>query len=257
MVDIHSHILPGLDDGAGTMDETVELLKIAAESGTRTIAATPHADPQYAFDPEVVKSLLEEVRAVAPLGLRVVSGCDFHLSFDNVEAALVHPENYALNGKSYLLMELSDMVIFPNTGELWTRLEGVGLKIVLTHPERNPLLRQRIGLIREWVEQGRSMQVTAQSLTGQFGSKAAEFSRQLLNEGLVHFVASDAHDVRGRPPRMDKAYEWISENYGTRLAEMLCVEFPGQAIEGEPLDLTGFPPEPKSRRSFWSRMIGG
>lgn len=256
MVDIHSHILPGLDDGAATIEETAAMLALAHDSGTLTIAATPHADPQYLYEPERVALLLEEARSVAPDGLRLVSGCDFHLSFDNVESALKSPHTYALNGKSYLLMELSDMVIFPNTGELWGRLENAGLRIVLTHPERNPLLRQRIGLIREWVEQGRLMQVTAQSLTGHFGSKAAEFARQLLNEGLVHFVASDAHDVRGRPPRMDLAFEWISDNYSRRLAELLCIEFPSQAVEGEPLDLTGFPPESKGRRSFWSRAFG-
>lgn len=256
MVDIHSHILPGLDDGAETMEETAAMLAIARESGTVTIAATPHADPQYRYEPDKVAALLEEARRSAPDGPRLVSGCDFHLSFDNVEAALQSPHTYALNGKTYLLMELSDMVIFPNTGELWNRLEGAGLKIVLTHPERNPLLRQRIGLIREWVEQGRYMQVTAQSLTGQFGSKAAEFARQLLNEGLVHFVASDAHDVRGRPPRMDLAHTWLCENYSPRLAQLLCIEFPSNAVEGEPLDLAGFPPETKGRRSFWSRMFG-
>lgn len=257
MVDIHSHILPGLDDGPETMGETAEMLKIARESGTRAIAATPHADPQYSFDPARVQSLLEEARGLAPEGLRLVAGCDFHLSFDNVEAAIASPQTYALNRRNYVLMELSDLVIFPNTGELWSRLEEAGLKIILTHPERNPLLRQRIGLIREWVEQGRFMQVTAQSLTGQFGPKAAAFARQLMNEGLVHFVASDAHDVRGRPPRLDLAYEWISENYSPRMAALVCDEFPACAVEGEALDLTGFPPESKGRRSFWSRMFGG
>ena len=245
MVDIHTHILPGLDDGAETMEETLEMLRLAERSGTRTIAATPHADPQYAFRPERVRALSAEAQRLAGEGIRIVHGCDFHLSYDNVEAALADPAVFALNGKRYLLMELSDMIIFPNTGQLWSRLETAGLKIILTHPERNPLLRQRIGLIREWVEQGRLMQVTAQSLTGRFGPKAEQFSRQMLNEGLVHFVASDAHDVRGRPPRMDLAFEWLSDNYGTRLAELLCVEFPAAAVEGRELDLSGFPPETK------------
>lgn len=257
MVDIHSHILPGLDDGAETMEETAAMLTMARESGTRVMAATPHADPQYAYDPAKVNELMAEAQAIAGDELRLVAGCDFHLSFDNVAAALASPSTYALNGKCYLLMELSDLVIFPNTGELWSRLEGAGLRIVLTHPERNPLLRQRIGLIREWVEQGRLMQVTAQSLTGQFGRKAADFARQMLNEGLVHFVASDAHNVRGRPPRLDGAFEWLTANYSRRLAELLCEEFPRCAVEGEALDLRGFPPEGKGRKSFWSRMLGG
>lgn len=256
MVDIHTHILPGVDDGAETLEETLEMVELARAHGTKILAATPHADPQYLFEPGRVQELLAEVRLKAGEGVRLVAGCDFHLTFDNVEAALARPGDYALNGKSYLLMELSDMVIFPNTGEMWSRLEGAGLKIILTHPERNPLLRQRIGLIREWVEQGRYMQVTAQSITGQFGPKAAEFARQMLNEGLVHFVASDAHDLRGRPPRMDLAFEKLAEDYSPRLAEMLCVEFPGCAVEGQALDLKGFPPGQKGRKTFWSRLFG-
>jgi protein-tyrosine phosphatase len=256
MVDIHSHILPGLDDGAETIEDTAAMLEIARAHGTQILAATPHADPQYSFEPERADLLLAQAQEIAGPQLKLVRGCDFHLSYDNVQAALASPSTYALNGKNYLLMELSDITIFPNTGELWGLLEAAGLRIILTHPERNPLLRQRIGLIREWVEQGRFMQVTAQSLIGQFGGKAADFARQLLNEGLVHFIASDAHDVRGRPPRMDLAFDWLSEEYSPRLAELLCIEFPGCVVEGTALDLRGFPPESKSRKTFWSRMLG-
>ncbi len=239
-----------------SIEETAAMLKIASTHGTRILAATPHADPQYQYDPQQTDALLAQAQQLAGPELKLVRGCDFHLTFDNVDAALVNPSDYALNGRNYLLMELSDLIIFPNTGEFWSRLEAAGLRIILTHPERNPLLRQRIGLIREWVEQGRFMQVTAQSLTGQFGGKAADFARQLLNEGLVHFVASDAHDVRARPPRMDLAFEWLSDQYSPRLAELLCIEFPGCAVQGQPLDLKGFPPESKGRKTFWSRMLG-
>ncbi len=256
MVDIHTHILPGLDDGAETMQDTLAMVEAARSFGTTVLAATPHADPQFRFEPAAVLGLLAEVRTKIGGAPKLVSGCDFHLSFDNVEAALLRPSDFALNGRNYLLMELSDLVIFPNTGELWSRLEAAGLRIVLTHPERNPLLRQRIGLIREWVEQGRFMQVTAQSVTGHFGSKAEEFARQMLNEGLVHFVASDAHDLRNRPPRLDLAFARLSEDYSPRLAELLCIEFPGCAVEGQPLDLKGFPPQQKGRRTFWSRLFG-
>jgi len=257
MVDIHSHVLPGIDDGSKSMDETVEMIRMARDHGTTILVASPHADTQYAYDAERVDSLLAEARTLAGPGIQLVRGCDFHLMFDNIEAALREPMKYTINQKGYLLMELSDLTIFPNTGVLWRQLEEVGMKIILTHPERNPLLRQRLELVQEWVAEGRYMQVTAQSLLGLFGKKAEDFARQLLDLGLVHFVASDAHDLRGRPPRLDLAYQWICENYSPRLAELLFIEHPAAAVRGDDLDLKDFPPQVREKkRGFWGRLFG-
>ncbi len=256
MVDIHSHILPGIDDGASSFEETLRMLAIARDSGTTVLVASPHADTQYRYDPGNVDRLLDQARAAAPDGLRLVRGCDFHLMYDNVEDAILNPTRYTLGGCSYLLMELSDLVIFPNTGLLWSRLEEAGMKIILTHPERNPLLRQRLPLIEEWVSEGRCMQLTASSLLGGFGPKAHAFSRTLLDRGLAHFVASDAHDTKARPPRLDLAFQWLSDNYSPRLAQLLCVDHPLAAVEGRPLDLSSFPPaNPRPAAGIWSRMF--
>ncbi|WP_321477850.1 CpsB/CapC family capsule biosynthesis tyrosine phosphatase [uncultured Paludibaculum sp.] len=256
MVDIHSHVLPGIDDGSKSMEETVEMIRMAREHGTTLLVASPHADTQYSYDSTHIEELLAEARAFAGPGIELVRGCDFHLMFDNIEAALRQPMHYTINQKGYLLMELSDLTIFPNTGDLWSQLEDAGMTIVLTHPERNPLLRQRLELIQEWVGQGRYMQVTGQSLLGLFGKKAQEFARQLLDLGLVHFIASDAHDLQGRPPRLDQAFQWISENYSPRLAELLCVEHPAAAVRGEALDLSEFPPPLMPRKTgFWSKLF--
>ncbi|MGC4052611.1 MAG: hypothetical protein QM757_25050 [Paludibaculum sp.] len=256
MVDIHSHVLPGIDDGSKSMDETVEMIRMARDHGTTVLVASPHADTQYAYDAERIEQLLAEARTLAGPGIQLVRGCDFHLMFDNIEAALREPMKYTINQNGYLLMELSDLTIFPNTGILWRQLEDAGMKIILTHPERNPLIRQRLELVREWVSEGRYMQVTAQSLLGLFGKKAADFSTQLLDLGLVHFIASDAHDLRGRPPRLDQAYQWICENYSPRLAELLFIEHPAAAVRGEEIDLKGFPPQlMRKKRSFWGRLF--
>lgn len=256
MVDIHSHFLHGIDDGACTVEESRRMVEMAWETGTRILVASPHADLQYRYCPETVEKLLDEARAAAPAGLRLVRGCDFHLMFDNVEDAIQYPTRYTIDGKCYLLMELSDLVIFANTPVLWSRLEDVGTRIILTHPERNPLLRQRLELIEEWVSQGRYMQVTASSLLGLFGPKALQFARQLLDRGLVHFVASDAHDLRGRPPRLDLASQWLTQNYSADLARLFCFEHPLAAVEGRPLELSGFPPVPDPEpKSFLKRLF--
>lgn len=255
MIDIHSHILPGLDDGARSMDETVEMLEIARASGTSAIVASPHADTQFTYHPDRIEALLSEARRLVGDGITLVRGCDFHLMTANLDDALRNPARYTIGGKCYLLMELSDMVVFPNTGALWSELEAAGMRIILTHPERNPLLRQRLELIEEWVAQGRYMQVTAQSLLGVFGPKAFDFAKKMLDRGLVHFLASDAHNVRHRPPRLDQGFEWLSRNYSPRLAELLCEVHPGAVLAGEPLDLTGFPPRVE-RRGLLSRLLG-
>jgi len=251
MIDIHSHVLPGIDDGARSMEETVALIEMARAHGTTALVASPHADTQYKYDPELVEALLEEARAKAGPGIELVRGCDFHLMYDNVEDALRHPTRYTIGGGRYLLMELSDFTIFANTSALWSQLEEAGMRIILTHPERNPLLRQRLELIEEWVGQGRYMQVTAQSLLGLFGHKAREFATVLLDRGLVHFIASDAHDLKGRPPRLDLAHAWLTERYSAELAELLCVGHPGAVVRNEELDLTAFPPKPKAAKRSW------
>lgn len=146
-------------------------------------------------------------------------------------------------------MELSELTVFANTGALWRRLEEAGLRIIVTHPERNALLRQRFDLIQQWVEEGRCMQITAGSLFGAFGRAAQQFAIRLLDAGLAHFVASDAHDLLHRPPRLDLAYRWLARHYGEGYALRLVAEHPRRAVEGLPLDLAGFgPPE---RRAGW------
>lgn len=254
MIDIHSHILPGIDDGALSMSETIEMIEIARATGTTALVASPHADTQYSYEPERIEELLAEARAQAGPGIALVRGCDFHLMLSNIEAALKNPSRYTIGGKCYVLMELSDMLIFPNTGAIWTELEAAGMRIILTHPERNPLLRQRLELIEEWVAQGRYMQVTAQSLLGVFGPKAYEFAVRLLDRGLVHFLASDGHNVRHRPPRLDQGFEWVARKYSPRLAQLLCVEHPRAVLAGEPLDLSEFPPA-REKRGLMERIL--
>lgn len=254
-VDIHSHILPGVDDGAATMEQAAAMAEFARRYGTAVLVASPHASPAFAYDRARAEQLLDALRARAPSGLHLIRGCDFHLTFTNVEQALRSPADFAINGRCWLLMELSELTVFSNTGALWRRLEDAGLRIILTHPERNSLLRQRFDLIEQWVSEGRYMQVTAGSLLGDFGAAARRFSIRLLEAGLAHFVASDAHDLRHRPPRLDLAFQWLIRRYGEAYARRLVIDHPRCAVEGLPLDLDGFRPPP--RLPWWRRWAGG
>ena len=236
MIDIHSHVLYGLDDGARTLEDSVAMVRMAAAHGTTDLVATPHANPHYRFDPRIVEERLAEVSAAAGHALRLYPGCDFHLSYDNILDAIAHPRKYTINQNRYLLVEFSDLLIFNNTTEILSRLEEAGMTPVITHPERNGLLRQRIDQLAAWVEAGARVQVTAQSLLGEFGRRAAEFSRTLLDRRLVHFLASDAHDCEQRPPRLDLAHAWIKQHYGEEWAEALCVANPKATLTGESLE---------------------
>ena len=238
LIDIHSHVLYGLDDGARTLEDSLAMLRLAQEHGTTAIVATPHANLEYRYDPELISQRIEEVSHALGGTIQIHRGCDFHLSYDNIQDAIANPRKYTINGGPYLLVEFSDLLIFKNTAEIFARLQEAGMIPIITHPERNDLLRQRLDQITAWVEAGALNQVTAQSLLGGFGRRAADFAKLLLDRGLVHFLASDGHDCEHRPPRMDQAYAWVLDHYGEATAGALCRTNPQAAITGEPLDLT-------------------
>ena len=139
MVDVHSHVLWGLDDGAQTLEESAAMLKLAAASGTTDIVASPHASPQYKYDGELVDRRIKVLSSLPDVP-RIHRGCDFHLSFENIQDALLDPATFTINGKKYLLVEFADAFIPPSTEEILRRFLAIGVIPVVTHPERNPIL---------------------------------------------------------------------------------------------------------------------
>ncbi len=254
MVDLHSHILSGLDDGAKTLAESVEMIRIAAQAGTTDLVATPHASFEFTFDPRRTEEKLAELAAASGAAVRLYYGCDFHLSFGNIQDALANPSKYAINHKNYLLVEFSDVVIIKSIQEVFSRLRDSGLTPIITHPERNFLLQRDPGRLRAWVDNGCLIQVTAQSLLGRFGPEARNFCGELMKRGLVHFVASDAHDPQERTPRLDQAYEHIAQRFGDARAQRLFVANPGAVLYGDPLPEEPTP-EPAASR-WWGRLWG-
>ena len=251
MVDIHSHILPGLDDGAQTLEDSIEMLKIAAAGGTTDIVATPHANSEFTFDPDRIAEKLAEVNAAGP-AVRVHTGCDFHLAYENIQDALEHPTKYTINHKNYLLVEFSDLIIFNTTTDIFHQLLGAGMTPVVTHPERNWLLQKRLDSLTAWVADGACLQVTAQSLLGRFGRHAKEFADKLIRQGLVHFVASDAHDTEDRTPDLRQAWEYVAEKYGKDRAERLFVTNPAATLKGERLpEVECSTPDRRKWYQFW------
>ena len=191
MVDLHHHLLPGLDDGAPDLATTLKMARMAVDDGITHVVCTPHANTRYPFDAERNQGLLDEVRrAIADAGIRLIlgSGCDFHLSYDNVRDALQNPRRYTVNGGEHLLIELPDYALPPTLEETFYSLRLAGMTPILTHPERNPTLQRDDSRLKNWIRDGMLTQVTAGSVMGLMGRTAQKMAERMLADRWVHFI---------------------------------------------------------------------
>ena len=139
------------------------MLKAAADAGTTDIVATPHANNRFPFCLDLVEEKLAQLRSAVACNIRIHSGCDFHLSYGNIQDALRYPSKYTINNRCYLLVEFSDISVFGRHVNVFTQLLDAGITPIITHPERNSLIRSRIDDLQKWVLDGCLVQVTAQS----------------------------------------------------------------------------------------------
>jgi protein-tyrosine phosphatase len=253
MVDIHTHILPSLDDGAGTLEEALKMVSVAAKTGTTDLVATPHGNSRFAFHPQIVLEKLTELRNAVGQFPAIHTGCELHLTLESVQDALDHPTRYTINHRQYLLVELSNFSIPKTTTGILSMMLQAGMVPIIVHPELNPLLDRMIENMSEWCEMGCLVQVTAQSLSGDFGAKARNRVRRLLGLGIVHVVASDAHDTQRRPPLLDSARRAVAVEYGEAVAESLFTINPRAVISGDQVVGDPHPPRRRSRLS-WDRF---
>jgi len=235
MIDIHCHILPGLDDGAESMETACAMAEMAIADGITHVIGTPHASQNHPFLPDLIKQRRNELQAQFEGRLVLATGCDFHLSFDNLQAIRQDAKRFTLNQKNYLLVEFADFSIPPSLDHALHELQLAGLQPIITHPERNPLIRVQPDRLAQWLRQGCYVQVTAQSLLGRFGRSAQEMAAKWMEAGAVHFLASDAHNTSSRPLLLKEAFEYTAKNYGKEVATALLVENPLAAFEGRPL----------------------
>jgi protein-tyrosine phosphatase len=235
MVDIHCHILPALDDGAKSLEESLQMAEMAIEDGITHVVATPHANGEFPFDSDLVRQRRNELQARLGNRLTLGTGCDFHLSVENLQAIRAFPSKYAINQKRYLLVEFADFAIPPSAQEALHGLQLIGLSPIITHPERNQLIRSQPQRLWGWLRQGCYIQVTAQSLLGKWGESARKQVEGWLDQKIVHFVASDAHNTNQRPLRLKEAYELVAGRWGESTAQSLFRSNPLAAFEGRTL----------------------
>jgi protein-tyrosine phosphatase len=248
MIDIHSHILWGIDDGPNSLDDSLEMLQAAAAAGTTDIVATPHANSRYQFKPATIALRIKELRGSHSGLPRIHSGCDFHLSSLNIEDALLNTTKYTVNAGQYLLVELPEIFSHASITHILQRLLDEGMVPIVTHPERNSVLQRSLETLDRWIDLGCLIQITAQSLTGRFGKVAKRAAFSCLRTGRAHFVASDAHDVSDRPPRLDDVVDLLQREIGESLTRRLLIDNPQAVIENRDdfIDVTQRP-----KRNVW------
>lgn len=241
MIDLHCHILPGIDDGAPTLEEALAMCRLAAADGCEAMVATPHQrrDPWWNDDVERLRELAaqlqEKVRAEVGNGFQVLLGGEVHVDreilseVERLPAATI----LSLAGSRYLLLELDTWGSPDEAVHLVHETTVAGWRPILAHPEFIPWLDR--DLLAHLVTLGATVQVTAMSVTGDFGRRPMMDTHRLIEAGLVHFLASDAHDTRRRPPGLRRACLMIEGRWGNGLARRLAVDNPRAVVEDRPL----------------------
>ena len=235
VVDIHSHILPEVDDGPTSWDISVAMCRMTAADGITHQVATPHANDRWHYDRPYLQGLVTRLQELVGEKLKLSLGCDFHLSYDNLQDALVNPERYAIADSQYMLIELSNYSVPLQTTDSFLKLGDAGMTVVITHPERNPILRESPQRVVEWAEQGCVIQMTGSALTGFWGERVRRCSQWLLEHNAVHVLATDAHDTEKRIPVLSAAREAAAEICGDDVADALVEGNPCAILNSQPL----------------------
>jgi len=237
MIDLHCHLLPGIDDGAEEWSASIEMARIAAADGIATTACTPHIYPGlFDNDSAAIAALVEATqRRIDEEGirLRLVAGSDAHLTpelLDRVKAGTAP----TLAGSRYLLLEPSHTMAPPRFAESVFAFVVAGYVPVITHPERLAWIRAHYAVFRSLVQSGVWLQVTAGSLCGRFGKQARYFAEKLLDDGLVHVLATDAHGTRHRAPLLAEGRDAAERRVGAEESARLVVERPAAILDDRP-----------------------
>src|SRR5437879_1402370 len=211
------------------------MCRMAAADGITHQVATPHANDRYHYDRPFLQGLLNHLQELVGDSPKLSLGCDFHLSYDNMQDVVANPDRYAIEGSRYMLVELSNYSVPPQTTDCFLKLGDCGITAVITHPERNPILRENPQRVVEWAEQGCVIQMTGSALTGFWGERVRRVAQWLLERNAVHILATDAHDTEKRVPVLSTARDTAAEISGEQIAEALVEGNPRAIIESKPL----------------------
>ncbi len=232
MIDLHCHILPGIDDGPSDISESIEMARLAAGDGITTIVATPHVKDSIYPSSVIRESAAALNRHLCALGIpvKILSGADVN--------ALLSPslmKDYTIGESNYILVEFPHTHLPKNAKDILFNMSLKGLFPIITHPERNPSVIKKPDLFFELLHTSAHVQITAGSLTGEFGPDVRDCARYLLRKGVVSFIATDAHSSGWRPPILSGGLRIAAEVMGMETALQLVIGNPEAVIAGREL----------------------
>jgi protein-tyrosine phosphatase len=249
VIDLHFHLLPGIDDGPSDLDAAIELARAAARCGTTDVVATPHVNATWPNTPERIGAGVEALRrrlAEHEIPLRIHAGAEVALTW-GMECSDDELAQLTLGGGPWLLVEPPHTSRVIGLDGLLVRLQHRGHRIILAHVERCPTFLAEREMLARLVDGGMLTSVTAGSLAGRFGGAVQRFTHDLLSAGLVHNVASDAHDVRGRPPGLSAELERAGLE---EQRPWLTAELPRALLDGAPIPIAPAWPAAYQRRGL-------
>jgi protein-tyrosine phosphatase len=263
MLDLHCHLLPGIDDGSVDLEMSLSMAKIAVADGIRTIACTPHIYPgmyeNTAIGIRAAISVLQRELDERGIPLRLLAGADVHLE-PNLAGSIKAGRVPTLAGSRYLLLEPPHHVAPPRFEDSVFELMAAGYIPVITHPERLSWIEDHYEVFERLVERGVWMQLTSGSLTGRFGKRPKYWSERMLDEGLAHILATDSHHPSKRPPLLAEGRQAAAIRVGEREAEQMVVSRPQGIVDNLPPDdvrlLRASKNAERAPAGFWKSMLG-
>lgn len=228
MIDIHSHILPGIDDGAQTMNDSIELCQFAVNNGISHMLATPHIHPgRFDNNKERIESVFQQLKKELysqQIPLKLSYAAEVRISVEMMEMIALDkiPFLGQHQGFNYLLLEMPHSHILPGSEKLIDWLTKRNIKVIIAHPERNKDIQRDINKISGFIKQGCLLQLTAASVSGKFGEICQTISKQLIDNHWVSFVATDAHNIKNRPPDLKQGWDTLVRWVGEDSAKKLC-----------------------------------
>lgn len=240
MVDIHTHILPGMDDGAIDICETIDMVRMAAECGVERIVATPHCNYPGMYDnyfgEEYINSFERVVRAVKEEGIKIqiCPGMEVFATYD-LPNLIVDKKIMPINQSRYILVEFAvdEEAAFANN--ILERMKEIGAKPIVAHAERYKFIQDNPEIVFEWRRAGYLIQNNKSSFQGKFGSKAQNAAYYMMNHYLTNVIASDAHGARYRTPNMLEVYQELQQKYTEKYLNILFNENPNRICDNRPI----------------------
>lgn len=255
MIDIHNHILWGIDDGAKDFEESLAMAKIAVEDGIKQIVATPHfMNGTYKSSKEIIKEkadILNKKLKEENIDLEIILGNEVFLNIDSVEK-IKKGEVYPINNTKYILIEFSFMNIPQNADRIIHQMMKEGYRPIIAHPERISSVVEDPSILIPYIEMGCMTQITSGSILGYFGDKVKKASEEIIKRDMAYTIASDAHNAKTRKPKLSKAYRRIGEISGEKYVKELKRRT-YQIIYDK--DIEYLEPKMKSKKSFLKRFF--